>query len=143
MDVLHFQTPDNGEISVINGITQLTGGFDSAVYYSLFGGNKKDDGRENNKETWWGNIGETEKAKKYISETQHLIDGLPAVSSNLLRLQEAAERDLQWFLDEKIASEVSVAVSIPQLNRVKIIVQIIADGEEHNFEFTENWKSLP
>ncbi len=140
-DVLLCQTPDGGEIEVINGVVTMSGGLEVAAYLSILGGNYADDGLPANPETWWGNLEETDKAFKYISETQNLIEGLPAVSRNLILLEEAVLRDLQWMLDNKVASELEVSVSIPALGRVAFDVRIIADGEESNFNFTENWRA--
>lgn len=141
-DVLLFQTENNGEIIVSGGITEMTGGFETAVYLSLFGGNEDDDGRKENNKTWWGNLNEIDPANQYKSETQNLLRSIPATSSNLLKIQAAVERDLNWFLEKKIASSISILVTIPALNRIKIEVHIEASGEEYSFEFTENWKAM-
>lgn len=53
-DVLLFDTEDGGEISVINGLVIADGGFNTAVYLSLFGGNKDDGGEVASGDTWWG-----------------------------------------------------------------------------------------
>ena len=140
-DVNLFQTDDDGEISVVNGVVQMTGSFETAAYLSLFGGNEDDDGSAGNPQTWWGNLGVVDGAGKYVSETQNLLQAIPATSANLLRIEEAVKRDLQWFLDLSVASSVTVAVSIPALNRVKIVVRIEAVGEESEFSFVENWKA--
>lgn len=140
-DVLLFQTNDDGEITVTNGIVQMTGSFETAAYLSLFGGNEDDDGSKDNPQTWWGNLGIVDAAEKYVSETQNLLQAIPATSANLLRIEEAVKRDLQWFLDLSIASSVTVVVSIPALNRLKVVVRIEAQGEESEFTFVENWKA--
>lgn len=140
-DVLLFQTPDNGEIEIEGGVVTLTPGLDTAAYLSLFGGNWKDDGSQNNRQTWWGNLGETEPAKRYRSETQFLLGTLPATSRNLRRIEDAAARDLQWLLDEAAASSVSVSASLIGLNRVKISVVTRAEGGESQFNYTENWRA--
>lgn len=140
-DVLLFQTVNDGDISVVNGVVEMTAGFETAAYVSLFGGNIEDDGTAANALTWWGNLDETEPAKKYVSETQHLLDLLPPTSSNLLKLEAAASRDLQWFTDENIASSVTVVVTIPALNAVNFDIKILAEGQETSFNFTENWKA--
>lgn len=140
-DVFLFQTPDGGEIEIINGSATMVGGLGVSAYLSILGGNYADDGRPTNPETWWGNIDETDRAFKYISETQNLIEGLPAVSRNLILLEEAVKRDLQWMLDNSIASEITVSASIPKLGRVAFDVRITAEGEEQNFNFTENWRA--
>lgn len=140
-DVILFQTTDDGEITVANGIVSMSGGLETAAYLSMFGGNEDDDGRNLNPLNWWGNLDESQPVMRYHSETQFLLTGLPATTGNLRRIEDAANRDLAWFLSEKVASSVSVVVTIPELNRVKITVAIEADGLESEFEFVENWKA--
>ena len=139
-DVLLFQTNDNGDINVVNGIVELSSGLETAAYLSLFGGNEQDAGIDQDVTTWWGNVGENDKSKRYKSETQYLINILPANTGNMRRLENAVLRDLDWFVSEKIASSIGVIASIPDLNKVNIEIVITAQGIEHVFKFTENWK---
>ena len=140
-DVLLFQTLDDGDIIVEGGIVEMSGGLETAAYLSMFGGNEDDDGLGNSPFTWWGNHDETEPALKYRSETQHLLQAIPAISGNLRRIEDAAGRDLAWLLEKKVASSVIVEASIPRLNTVRIQVTIEANGLESSFEFVENWKA--
>jgi hypothetical protein len=141
-DVLLYQTLDDGEMNIVDGITELTPTFDTMVYLSLFGGNVDDPGGSDTTKQWWGNFGEPEASKQYRSETQYLLRSLPMTSANLKRLEKAATRDLtRDFLDTGIASEVSVEVSIERLNWVKISATINALGERSTFTFTENWEA--
>ena len=140
-DVLLFQTNDNGEMEIEDGLVTLTPSLDTSAYLSLFGGNWKDDGSQNNRQTWWGNLDETDPAKRYRSETQYLLGTIPATSRNLRRIEDAATRDLQWLLDEKVASSVTVSASLIGLNRVKIEIIIRAEGDESQFNYTENWRA--
>lgn len=140
-DVFLYQTVDDGEVNVENGLIEMSGGLGTATYLSLWGGNEDCSGLTNCPFTWWGNYDELDKAKKQISETQHLLQSLPAITANLLRIEQAAGRDLKWFIDNKIASSVIVNASIPALNRIKTIVNIEANGIESSFEFVENWKA--
>jgi len=140
-DVLLFQTDDDGEINVVDGIVEMSGGLETAAYLSLFGGNEDDDGRDSNPATWWGNIDEIDPARQYRSETQHLLQSIPATTGNLRRVEDAAVRDLAWFVQNNVASSVSVVASIPGVNRIKLTIDIEAQGEESSFEFVENWKA--
>ena len=140
-DVLLQQTNDNGEIEVVNGATTMTGSFETMAYLCLFGGNEDDDGSADSSESWWGNLDEIDPDLRYVSETQNLLNSVPAISSNLLKIQAAAERDLAVFTNKSIASSVTVAVSIPALNRVAIVVDIEANGVKTSFKFTENWEA--
>ena len=140
-DVQLFNAPDGGDIQVSGGIVSMDGGLETAAYLSLFGGNKNDDGSQDNSRTWWGNLSETGTVKQYRSETQNLLDRIPLISGNLIKVQLAAERDLAWFIDTKVASSVIVSATIPALNTIRIVVGIEAFGEQSQFTFTENWNS--
>tara|TARA_R110000772_G_scaffold268728_1_gene398249 strand:+ start:17293 stop:17739 length:447 start_codon:yes stop_codon:yes gene_type:complete len=140
-DVKLFQTDNEGEINVRGGLVQMGGGLETAAYLSLFGGNEDDDGLAENNKTWWGNLDEIDQARQYRSETQNLLRAIPATSGNLRRIEDAAARDLAWFVSERVASSVSVSASIPGVNRIKLTVDIEADGDESRFEFVENWKA--
>ncbi|MCK5612866.1 phage GP46 family protein [Candidatus Pacearchaeota archaeon] len=142
-DVKMKQEDDGGNIEFINGQPVMTGGFETATYFSLFGGNEDDDGSKDNPLQYWGNLLETEDpSKRYVSETQYLLRGLPASSANLRKIEEAAKRDTQWFIDTNAADKVTIVATIPALNKINISVTITAEGEETNFNFTENWKAM-
>lgn len=140
-DVLLFQTNDGGNISVETGIVEMSGGLETAIYLSLFGGNEDDDGRVNNVFNWWGNITETDVNKHYRSETQNLLQSIPAITSNLRRIEDAVKRDVAWLMQNKIASSFDVVVRLIELNKISIKVSIQAVGVESDFEFVENWKA--
>ena len=140
-DVLLFQTNDDGEINVEDGLVEMSGGLETAAYLSLFGGNEDDDGLSENGLNYWGNLDEIDPVRQYRSETQHLLQAIPATTGNLRRIEDAANRDLAWFVEQKIASSVTIIVTIPGLNRIKILINIDALGEESSFEFIENWKA--
>jgi phage gp46-like protein len=127
-------------IEFLAGTVTMTGGFDTAVQLSLFGGNFDDDGSPATaSKQWWGNLTETSEEFWYRSRTQFLLQSIPAVSGNLRLIEQAAKQDLSWLLDLNIATTVDVLVSIPALNRVQIDISILAQGEESSFSFTENW----
>lgn len=140
-DVLLCQTNDDGEINVVDGVVEMSGGLETAAYLSLFGGNEDDDGRDDNPATWWANLDEVDPSRQYRSETQNLLQALPATTGNLRRIEDAAARDLAWFLQNNVASSVTVVASIPGLNKIKLTINIEAVGEESSFEFVENWKA--
>lgn len=141
MDVLLFQTNDEGNILIENGDVVLSGGLETAVYLSLFGGNEDDDGRPDNPLTYWGNLDETDPAKQYRSETQYLLQALPATSGNLRKVEDAAGRDLAWTVTAGVASSVTVSASLVGLNKVSLKINVIAEGLEFEFEFIQNWKA--
>jgi len=138
-DVVLRQTINDGEISVVDGIVAMDGGLETSVYLALFGGNEDDTGTVNDPNEWWGNRLETDEARTYRSATQNLLKSLPVTAANLLRLTGAVKTDLQYLLDENIASSVSAAVTIPALNKVQINIDIEAQGVESSFEFVAVW----
>ena len=124
-------------------------GFAVGVHLSVVGGapgipprwNEDDDGRADSSATWWANLDEVDSSRQYRSETQNLLQALPATTGNLRRIEDAATRDLAWFVQNNIASSVTVSASIPGLNKIKLTINIEAVGEESSFEFVENWKA--
>lgn len=140
-DVKLFQTDDDGNITVENGLVEMSGGLETSAYLSLFGGNEDDDGRADNQANWWANLDEVDPTRQYHSETQNLLQALAATTGNLRRIEDAAGRDLAWFVDSGVASSVSVSASIPGINRIKLTIDIEAVGQGSSFEFVENWKA--
>ena len=139
-DVKLFQNADGGEVTVEDGVAEMSGGLETSAFLSLFGGNEDDDGLRGSSATWWGNLDETQPAREYRSETQNLLRGIPATPNNLKRVKAAAERDLSWVTSERVASSVLVSVSMPGVNKIKLVIDIEARGEESRFEFVENWR---
>jgi len=141
-DVLLFQTHDDGDITVEDGLIIMTSGFETAAYLALFGGNEDDDGSQDTDKNWWGNLDEADKTKQYRSETQNLLRSIPATVNNLKRIGKAAERDLAFFVTTGVASSVTVVVGMPGLNKISISCIITAKGKESDFKFIENWKAV-
>jgi phage gp46-like protein len=113
----------------------MSEGLETAAYLSLFGGNEQDPGETATEEQWWGNVGETQPARIYRSETQYLLRSIPAVPSNLRRIEQAALRDLQWMVDEGVARSIGVTTHIPGLNRVVLDVVIVTLRDQIQLSF--------
>ncbi len=139
-DVLLFQSNNGGEITVESGFVQMSPGIETSVYLSLFGGNEEDDAGQDTTFTWWANIDEVDPVKEYRSETQYLLNKIAATSGNLLRIEEAARRDLTWLLEEKIASEITVVASIPSINRIKLVIDITVGEQLSTIEIQAKWR---
>lgn len=141
MDVRLFHTLDDGEIELKNGQLVMADGLETAAYLSLFGGAERDSGlASDDKYEWWGNKGEVDPKRRYRSETQNLLRSLPATSSNLRRVEDAAGRDLDW-LTEEVADSVEVNATIPALNRVQLNVVIVIGGKRIGMVFAEDWRA--
>lgn len=136
-DVLLEQTPDDGEITITNGLVTMTPGLDNAAYLSLFGGNDDDPGGEDTTLAWWGNLTQERAERQYRSETQYLLRAIPAITANLRRIEDAVRRDLAWMLSNGVAASVEAEATIPALNKVQIDVTI--NGDE-TLTYTENWQ---
>ena len=132
MDVLLFQTVNDGDITKA---VDITNGIETALYLSLFGGNRNDDGSQDGDQGWWGNLIETDENAKLVSETAYLLGTIPATAYNLNRLTAAAGRDLAWVTSTGTAQSVDVSASLEGLNMVQITVSV--DGVDHIF--TKDW----
>jgi len=139
-DVALRHTVDDGEIESVNGQIVLADGLESSVYMSLFGGNEDDSGLGGDDlKQWWGNLGETDPARRYRSETQNLLRAIPATAANLRRIEEAAGRDTSWLTELRIATSVEATATIPALNRVNLLVEVVIGKSRYRFTFNETW----
>jgi len=124
IDVLLYQTFDDGDVLYKNGDLTYDQTYATASYLSLFGGNKEDEGSQDSKNQFWGNSLVKDTASKYRSETQHLLQDTPLNTANLLAFEEVAKRDLNWLIEENLAKKLEVSASIPSLNRVLLTILI-------------------
>jgi phage gp46-like protein len=142
-DVLLFSTLDGGEINVESGIVEMTDGFETAVYLSLAGGNKKDDGTESTKKyEWWGNKLESNNPeRKLTSRFQNILFGFPATPANLKKIEAAGKQDLEWMFTDKIADSIVFESSLPEKNRLEVKVVILKDDSKlFETKFSLNWR---
>jgi hypothetical protein len=135
------QTNDGGEIESINGLLTMSSGLDTSAYLSLFGGNEDDDGSDSTVNQYWGNLLEEEPSRQYRSETQFLLKSIPATTSNLGRIQDAVTRDLQWYIDDNISTEVIATVTLVGVNKVNINIVITGSQEDIDINFLANWEA--
>jgi phage gp46-like protein len=143
VDVVLLNTPDGGELSVKNGIVELTDSIDTAVILSLFGGNDDDAGDDSTlARSWWGNTAITDLTRRQRSETQYLLRSLPLIPANLKRIEDAASRDLAWLTASRIATFVRTRATMPGLNRVKLEVFIPVDDRVYTFTFEQRDKPV-
>ncbi|WP_253678602.1 hypothetical protein [Treponema sp. OMZ 788] len=124
-DVLLIETPDGGDVVVEDGLIKPCKDFSSAVYLSLFGGNKADDGKVKNSRTWWGNVLEDlSEDEKMISRFQAVVLGMPLSVKNMREAERAASLDLNWFIEKKIADEIKTSGRIKERNNFLLSVEI-------------------
>jgi phage gp46-like protein len=136
-DVLLFETPDGGDIEVVNGAFTMDDGLSTAAFLSLFGGNEQDSGSDGDKpKEWWANKEEPDETKRYRSELQYLLNTLPLVPANLKRFQDAATRDLAWMVTAGLATAAAAVATMPALNTVKVTTVVSVNGKIFQTPFT-------
>ena len=142
-DVILISTTDGGDLNMTGGLIKMTGGFESAAFISLFGGNDEDDGTDAAAPLeWWGNKLEDDNPdRKLTSRTQNILRGFPATPGNLNRIeQEGIRPDLAWMQAEGIVDEFIINLSIPEKNRIKMEIEALKDRETvFNTQFEKNW----
>lgn len=119
----------------------LESGLNSAFIISLFGGNLEDTGLKDNEDQWWGNYLEEDPTKKVHSLTQHYIKTLALSRNNLLRIQDAAKKDLSWALDSGLVTELNVSLSISGNNLLSIVINAIADNKSIEQKYLTIWET--
>jgi phage gp46-like protein len=127
-DLLLYETNDGGDTSIENGLFISDKQFSTAAYLSLFGGNKTDNGKVNNTDEYWGNyLNDITESEKLRSRFQYITTGLPMSVKNIKEAEKAAIMDLQWFIKENIADEVTAYGQAIGKNRFKLIIEILKD----------------
>ena len=142
-DVMLFQSAlGGGEIDCTNGVVALDNSPRSATFLSLFGGNLEDNGTSATAaQQWWGNATETDQTRHMRSRTQAILIGLPAITSNLQRVEEAALADLAW-MKQDLADDIKVTASLPARNTIRLLVKITGrNGTPWTFDFSQKWGS--
>ncbi|MDR2734310.1 MAG: phage GP46 family protein [Spirochaetota bacterium] len=128
-DILLVDTPDGGDIRIENGTFARDRACSTAIYLSLFGGNKDDSGKVKNKNTWWGNtLGGVSENEKLVSRFQAVIFGTPMTTKTILEAEDAARLDLQWIIEEGIADAIEVSGEARGRNQFLLYVHILANG---------------
>lgn len=129
-DVLLYDTEDGADISVVNGLVMCDEGFRTAVYLSLFGGNKDDSGEVVNNSTWWGNkLQNISENEKIVSKFQAYIISVPLTSKNISIAEDKVKQDLNWMLEDGIADAITVSISAVGLKEIELNVVIGKSGD--------------
>lgn len=136
-------TVDSGDIQIEDRLFIPDRTFGTAVYLSLFGGNKDDNGKVKNNKTWWGNtLPGVAEGEKLVSRFQAVIAGLPMTSKNIQEAENAAHLDLKWIIDEAAADKIIISGSATARNKFSLLAEIKA-GEKRIYEntFSMFWKA--
>ena len=141
-DVLLIETPDGGDIVLESGLVKPCKDFSTAVYLSLFGGNKDDAGTVENRCTWWANtLKETPETEKVVSRFQAVITGLPLSVKNIRKAETAAALDLEWLKSDGVADEIIAAGKTKGKNTFVLSVEVKSKGQPlYQKEFALLWR---
>jgi hypothetical protein len=142
-DALLFSTEDGGEIELDeNNFITNDKGFETSIYLTLFGGNKKDDGAPSKKKfAYWGNLlDKNNPERRLISRTQNILEGLPATAENLLKVKEAIKLDMKWYFEESIIDNLEITTTIPVKNKIYIELKGMKNKDTiFNLKYQKNW----
>ncbi|AUR87367.1 hypothetical protein NVP1100O_26 [Vibrio phage 1.100.O._10N.261.45.C3] len=127
-DVLLFQTLNDSDMSITDGIVQMTQGLETAVYLSLF----------SPVDTYLNEAAETND-EKLSSQTEAIIQNKPQSSKNYQLLVQAVNADLKWLVINGNANSIDTSVSSDGLNRVIISITIEQDSSSTNITLPVEW----
>lgn len=136
-DVQFVNTFDGGEICFENGKIAMSGGLETAVFLSLFGGNISTGFF--NRTTYWGDVWETDGAFFAKGETERVVLDNVLSRNSLLLLKDAITRDLSWILEKNVATDIVIDVQVLTPNVVRVFLEISADGVQNDITFNLNW----
>lgn len=127
-DVLLFQTLNGGDISITDGIAQMTQGLETAVYLSLF----------SPIDTYLNEAAETPD-EKLSSQTEEVLNNKPQTSKNYQLLVQAVDADLKWLISNGSANSIEASAASDGLNRVIINISIEQDSGSTNITIPTDW----
>jgi phage gp46-like protein len=138
-----ISTGDGGDYVITdnNQDLQKVTGFQNMVYLALFGGNIEQSTKTydvgETRFDWWGNTYfQQTPAAQMNSRTERLLRDSALTSQARLQIEQAVKQDLT-FMQE--FAEVGVSVTFPELDRVKIVVNLDKPTQELSNQFTFLW----
>lgn len=127
-DLMLYPTMDGGDVILRGGQPNMDDGLSTAAYISLFGGD------------YWGNSIAPDNSHKLTGNVQKVMDGKFKGPQTLLDLQAAAQTDLQWMLDDGVASSVTAVATLPLPNQALLVVTITQPGSGvQALKYAINW----
>ena len=142
-DVRLYQSDDDGEIDFVAGQPVTADGLETGGYLSMFGGNERDSGLTDGEALqWWANFEDPVTTRHQRSQVQHLLATIPATPANLRRIEDAAQADLAWMVEELDAT-IAVEATMPGLDSVDIAGTITIGNTTIPFDFQSKWVAEP
>lgn len=143
MDLSVVETGNGGDLVKGGQDLKVVYGFENMPYLALFGGNVEADTpteRLENEQAfdWWGNslLFPNEPSLQLNSQTERALRNVPLTSSGRQLIEEAVKADLDFM---RPFAEVSVSVTIPAHDRVKIAVTLREPDNLQEKEFIYIW----
>lgn len=142
MDCKLIENKDGGDL-FYNGIDiEMVSGFQNMPYLDLFGGNVEANTAPVNEGEqrfdWWGNALFMEQAPnlQYNSDTERLLNNIALSSIGRLQIEAAVKSDLSNFNE---FAKFTVSVTIPNVDRVSIEIQIMEPTNLESTKFVYIW----
>lgn len=137
-----YENGNGGAVEFKRNNIQLTNSLYTAIYIKLFGGNIGSSTELNRiageyTKGWWGNKVSDGKENWINSETERTLRGIDTTPRSLQKIKNSAEKDLESLSK---FGDITVEVSMPQLNRVSINIQVKEIIGESSITFT--WDSM-
>ena len=123
-DMALLNSLGGGDIKIINGDSIPDNGLETAVFITLFGSDLRNEG-------FYGDAYSTFEAEKLNGDFQKLLSE-PITSSNLLRLEDSAKKDLDWMIRDGLVSEIIVSIIVLGINKIKITIDF-SEGSSFSF----------
>lgn len=130
-DLKLFNRLTHSDIVVEDGQAAMDPGLENSIYISLFSG---DDNLY-----WFNQFYVNEPDNKIGGSFETLAQGVPLTMSNVLRLEKAILKDLQWMINLNIAKSVNVSSEIQGNTYIFTITVTKPDKSVEQFQFSNNW----
>ena len=129
-DILLVDTEDGANVNISNGILQMTGGFDTAVYLSIYG--------HDDSQLWMNGIFiDSEKIK---CQFVPYCKGSPLTPATLRKSEQLLYTDLEWFKKDGICTKIEINSSQIDRNTTNFSVRLLTDsGVIWQNVFAINW----
>jgi phage gp46-like protein len=140
-DIMLIETPDGGDFIMQDGLIMADNNYSTAIYLSIFGGNKDDNGVIKTNKTWWGNtLRNMKKNEKLVSRFQNVILSMPLTVKNIKNAEAAAVLDLAWMIEDGLADNVEAIGTAKGEKRFHLDIHLSKSGTSiFNYSFDTIW----
>lgn len=121
-----YEDGNGGMLYNLNNDIARTESLNMLAYLEMFGGNKEASTKKENvqgqlRKDWWAND-TSESSDKWInSETERTLSGIELSGRSIAKIKQSVVKDLKQL---EQYGEIEVTVTLPGINKVKILVTI-------------------